>query len=94
MAMKVQKMMVLTNVRGILRRPQDSSAIVSSLSSKEANAMIEQGTITGGMIPKVSACIAALRKGVGKAHIVDGRTPHSLLLEVFTDQGIGTEITQ
>lgn len=92
-AMSVQKMMVLTNVRGILRGRGEKAALVSSAASQEVNTMIRDGTITGGMIPKVGACITALNGGVRKCHIVDGRIPHSLLLEVFTDQGIGTEIT-
>lgn len=92
-AMGVQKMMVLTNVRGVLRSGQDPSSLVSSCSAEEVSSMIKKGIISGGMIPKVNACVTALQRGVRKAHIVDGRTPHSLLLEIFTDQGIGTEIT-
>lgn len=92
-AMSVQKMMVLTNVRGILTGGKDPSSLISSCSAEDIDRMIRDGAITGGMIPKVQACVAALRGGVRKAHIVDGRMPHSLLLEVFTDQGIGSEIT-
>ena len=92
-AMDVQKMMVLTNVRGILRDGKDASTLISSCSADEVETMIKSSVISGGMIPKVRACVSALRGGVRKAHIIDGRTPHSLLLEVFTDQGIGTEIT-
>jgi len=92
-AIGVQKMMVLTNVRGVLRNGQDPSSLVSSCSAEEVSSMIKKSIISGGMIPKVNACVTALQRGVRKAHIVDGRTPHSLLLEIFTDQGIGTEIT-
>ncbi len=92
-AIGVQKMMVLTNVRGVLLNGQDPSSLVSSCSAEEVSSMIKKGIISGGMIPKVNACVTALQRGVRKAHIVDGRTPHSLLLEIFTDQGIGTEIT-
>lgn len=91
-AMKVQKLMVLTNVKGILRDPEDPGSLISSLHSKDAQRLIDQKVITGGMIPKVNSCITALQGGVKKAHIIDGRINHSLLLEVFTDEGIGTEI--
>ncbi len=91
-AMGVQKMMVLTNVRGILRDPADESSLISSVHVDEVQGLIDSKVISGGMIPKVKACITALRGGVKKAHIIDGRIPHSLLIEVFTDQGIGTEI--
>ncbi|WP_457639079.1 amino acid kinase family protein, partial [Persephonella sp.] len=66
---------------------------ISSITVKEANRMIEDGTIKGGMIPKIKACINAVENGVKKAHILDGRVPHCVLLEIFTQKGIGTEIT-
>ncbi len=91
-AMGVQKMMVLTNVKGIYRDFKDESSFISSVSVDEAEDLITDKVVTAGMIPKVKACVAALRGGVKKAHIIDGRIPHSLLLEIFTDQGIGTEI--
>jgi acetylglutamate kinase len=92
MAMQVQKIMVLTNVHGILRDPEDLGSLISSLHVDEVEHLIKNKVITGGMIPKVKACTAALAGGVKKAHIIDGRIKHSLLLEIFTDQGIGTEI--
>ncbi|MBI4430206.1 MAG: acetylglutamate kinase [Candidatus Omnitrophica bacterium] len=92
-AVGVQKMIVLTNVRGVLRNGQNPASLISSCSAEEINTMIKSGTIAGGMIPKVKACVTALNTGVRKAHIIDGRMPHSLLLEIFTDKGIGTEIT-
>ena len=91
-AMGVSKLMVLTNVKGILRDPSDENSLISSLHVTEVQHLIEKKVITGGMIPKVNACITALEGGVKKAHIIDGRIKHSLLLEIFTDQGIGTEI--
>lgn len=91
-AMGVHKLMVLTNVKGILRDPADEQSLVSSLRMEEVASLIEKKVITAGMIPKVKACIAALEGGVKKCHIIDGRIKHSLLLEIFTDQGIGTEI--
>ncbi|HPW64618.1 MAG TPA: acetylglutamate kinase [Candidatus Omnitrophota bacterium] len=92
-AMQVQKFMVLTNVRGILRDFKDESTLIPSLCVGDTQRLIDQQIISGGMIPKVKACIDALEGGVPKAHIIDGRIPHALLLEIFTDQGIGTEIT-
>jgi len=88
----VQKLMVLTNVKGILRNPEDAESLMPSLHVSEVQDLISRGVISSGMIPKVNSCITALKNGVRKAHIVDGRAPHSLLLEIFTDQGIGTEI--
>lgn len=92
-AMNVQKIMVLTNVKGIMRNHEDESTLISSLRAEEVQGLIDKKIIEGGMIPKVKACLTALEGGVKKAHIIDGRIKHSLLLEVFTDQGIGTEIS-
>ncbi|MBI3317426.1 MAG: acetylglutamate kinase [Candidatus Omnitrophica bacterium] len=91
-AMGVQKFMVLTNVKGILRDPADDATLISSIHVSEVQNLIDKKIITGGMIPKVRACMTALEGGIKKAHIIDGRIKHSLLLEIFTDQGIGTEI--
>lgn len=92
-AMDVQKIIVLTNVKGILRDYHDESSLISSLKVADVQGLIDQKVITGGMIPKVRCCMTALAGGVKKAHIIDGRIPHALLLEIFTDQGIGTEIS-
>ncbi|HPS37251.1 MAG TPA: acetylglutamate kinase, partial [Candidatus Omnitrophota bacterium] len=92
-AMGTHKFMVLTNVKGILRDFKDESTLIPSLHVNDTQKLIDQGIISGGMIPKVKACIDALKGGVPKAHIIDGRITHALLLEIFTDQGIGTEIT-
>jgi len=92
--LKAEKLVLLTNVRGILRQPSDLSSLMSTLSVKEANVLLERGVIQEGMIPKVKACVAALRRGVKKTHIIDASIPHAMLLEIFTKQGIGTEIVR
>lgn len=91
-ALQVQKLMILTNVRGIMKDPNDPDTLISSVKTDEAQHLISSKVISGGMIPKVRAGVDALRGGVKKTHIIDGRIKHSLLLEIFTDQGIGTEI--
>ena len=90
--LKAAKLVLLTNVRGILRHPDDVGSLISTLSVKEAKSLVERGVIQEGMIPKVRACIEALRRGVKKTHIIDASVPHAMLLEIFTKQGIGTEI--
>ncbi|MCX5700791.1 MAG: acetylglutamate kinase [Candidatus Omnitrophica bacterium] len=87
-----EKFVLLTNVKGILRNPEDPHSFISTLTTGEAKGLVESGVIQQGMIPKVNACIDALGKGVKKTHIIDARTPHGLLIEIFTDHGIGTEI--
>jgi len=88
-AVKAEKLMVLTDVAGILDKRRK---LVPTLSRKEIQRLIKSGTITAGMLPKVHACLTAVEGGVAKAHIIDGRVPHALLLEIFTKEGIGTEI--
>ena len=90
--LKAEKLVLLTNVRGILRTAGDIDSLLSTLSVKEAERLIEREVIQEGMIPKVRACINALRHGVKKTHIIDASIPHAMLLEIFTKQGIGTEI--
>ncbi|AAU91120.1 acetylglutamate kinase [Methylococcus capsulatus str. Bath] len=85
--LKAEKLILLTNTQGILGR---DGALLTGLSLKEVDALIEDGTISGGMIPKVRCAMDALRGGVNSAHIIDGRIDHAVLLELFTDQGIGT----
>ena len=88
-ALRAEKLVLLTDVQGV----QDNDGnLISSMNKKEVNRFIEDGTITGGMIPKVECCLEALKMGVTKTHIVDGRQQHALLLEIFTDRGIGTQI--
>jgi acetylglutamate kinase len=88
-ALRAEKLLVLTDVKGIL---DADGALLSTLSKKEVQKLIRKGVINKGMLPKVQACLAALEGGTAKTHIIDGRVPHALLLEVFTDQGVGTEI--
>lgn len=89
-ALKAEKLILLTDVRGILDKDKK---LLSSLNMEKINAMKKDGTIQGGMIPKVDCALNALKNGVKKAHIIDGRIKHSVLLEIFTDTGIGTQIT-
>ena len=89
-----EKIVLITDVHGIMRDPGDEQSLVSTLRTDEVEAMIKNGIISGGMIPKVRACMKALKSGVKKAHIIDGNVSHALLLEIFTDKGIGTEIIQ
>lgn len=91
---KATKLMMMTDVPGIYRDIEDKSSFVSELSVDEAKKMIESKQIDKGMIPKVEACITALAGGVERAHIIDGTMPHSLLMEIFTDTGIGTMIVE
>ncbi len=90
-SVKAEKLILLTDVPGVLDKRGN---LISTLTAKEARSLIRKGIIEGGMIPKVEACLQALKEGVKKAHIVDGRVSHCLLLEIFTQEGIGTEIVQ
>jgi acetylglutamate kinase len=91
-ALKAEKLVLLTNIKGIMRDENEEDSLISTLTVKEVKDLIKRNIIKGGMLPKVKACIDALRGGIKKTHIIDGRIPHSLLLEIFTDKGIGTEI--
>lgn len=93
-AFQAEKLIMLTDTRGILRDLSDDASLVPTIRMREVDALIKEGFIAGGMLPKVEACITALIGGVYKTHIIDGRIPHSLLLEVFTEGGIGTEIVR
>ena len=90
-ALHAEKLLLLTDVEGIYKNYADKSSFISSLTEEEARRYIDDGVISGGMIPKVEACLGALAEGTRKTSIIDGRLPHSLLLELFTEQGIGTE---
>lgn len=92
-ALKAEKLMLLTDVEGI-KYSNDSSEIIYEINKKEVYNLIDKGIINGGMIPKVLSCIEALDAGVNTVHIIDGRIPHCILLEIFTDTGIGTMITK
>lgn len=87
--LKAEKLMLLTNTAGVLDK---EGQVVTGLVADEVNALIDDGTISGGMLPKVGCALSAVNAGVNSAHIVDGRVPHSVLLEIFTDQGVGTQI--
>lgn len=91
-ALDARKLVLLTDVRGICRDLNDETSLIGTIASGEVDALIESGVISGGMIPKVRAARAALAGGIRKTHILDGRLPHSILLELFTVEGIGTEI--
>lgn len=91
-AVKAEKLIVVSDTHGIRTKPEDPSSAVSSLTVNQINKFVKSGVISRGMLPKVEACIQALEAGVKKAHIIDGRIPHALLLEIYTDAGIGTEI--
>lgn len=91
--LKATKVIFLSDVRGVMRDPKDGETLIDSIDEAEVEKLIAGGVISGGMIPKVRSAVVALEAGVEKAHLIDGRIPHSLLLEVFTDLGIGTMIT-
>ena len=91
-ALEADKMILLTDVKGILKDKDDSNSLISVLKAGEVPALIEEGIISGGMIPKIECCIQALKGGVRKTHIIDGRVPHSPLLEVLTNEGVGTMV--
>ena len=91
-ALSAEKLVYLTNVEGLLKDVEDPGSVISQLSADDLEAMIDDGTLTEGMIPKARSCLRAVRRGVGHAHILDGRVPHALLLEIFTTEGIGTMV--
>jgi len=93
-ALQAEKLIVLTDVDGIYYLKEGKQEFISSISQGEIKAMIMEGAISGGMIPKVESCLLALGGGVRRTHIIDGRVPHSLILEIFTDAGIGTMVKQ
>lgn len=91
-ALKAEKLAYLSDVEGVRRNPEDPDSVISELYVNEAEKLIAEGVISGGMLPKIQNCIEALKEGVSRIHIMDGRIPHSLLLEIFTNKGIGTAI--
>jgi acetylglutamate kinase len=88
--LKAEKLMLLTNIAGLLDKQGN---ILTGLSTKQVDALIEDGTIYGGMLPKIGCALDAVKNGVTSAHIIDGRVPHAVLLEIFTNEGVGTLIT-
>ncbi len=93
-ALHAEKLVFLTDVKGIMVDADNPDTLLSTVRVPEVEALIADGTIDGGMIPKVGACLKSVKAGVRKTHIIDGRIPHSMLLEFFTNEGIGTEIVQ
>ncbi len=91
-AVNAEKLAFLTDIEGVYKDPSDKSTLISELSLDEARALISDGFIGGGMLPKLNNCIDAIESGVSRVHILDGRKPHCLLLEIFTNKGIGTAI--
>ena len=91
-AMDADKLVLLTDVPGLLKDTQDSSSLISVLRVSEVPEYVNEGIIAGGMIPKVQCCVEAVTGGVSRTHIIDGRVPHSILLEIFTKEGIGTMV--
>lgn len=91
-ALNARKLVFLTDVPGLLENTEDHSTLISTLHLKEVDDLIKRGVISGGMLPKINGMIGAVRSGIRKAHIIDASMPHSLLLELFTSKGVGTEI--
>lgn len=90
--LEAAKLILMTDVPGVLSDPEQPESLISELTREQVQKMIESGRVAGGMIPKLQACLTALDAGVGRTHIIDGRIPHALLVEVFTDAGIGTMV--
>ncbi|MFM8413945.1 MAG: acetylglutamate kinase, partial [Planctomycetota bacterium] len=93
-ALGADKLVVLSDIPGVLRDVGDPESLIHSLPASEARRLIADGTIAAGMIPKIEGCLDTLARGVGKVHIIDGRLRHSLLLEIYTTSGVGTEIVR
>ncbi len=93
-ALTVRKFALVSDMPGLLRDPADESTLLSTLHVSSVERLKADGTISGGMLPKIESCVEAIESGVKKVHLVDGRMAHSLLLEIFTREGVGTEITQ
>ncbi|MBR1396957.1 MAG: acetylglutamate kinase [Selenomonadaceae bacterium] len=91
-AIKAEKLLLLTDTEGVYKDFNDKSTFISTLTTAQAREFIKDGIIVGGMIPKVEACLRAINGGARKTHIIDGRLPHSIILELFTNQGIGTQV--
>ncbi|MEG3604701.1 MAG: acetylglutamate kinase, partial [Verrucomicrobiota bacterium] len=92
MALGARRLVYLSDVPGLLRNPEDPDSLLSSLPVHKVQPLKEEGVIAQGMLPKVNSAVDALKSGVNRVHFIDGRLAHSILLEIFTDQGIGTEI--
>ena len=93
-ALHAERLLMMTDIAGILRDKDDPSSLIPEITIAEANKLYEEGVISGGMIPKVDCCIEAIREGVKNVTILDGRVPHSILMELLTDEGAGTMVTE
>ena len=93
-SLKARKLVFLSDVPGILRDPGDEKSLISSIRTSEVDKLIAEGVLSGGMLPKIRSSVAALEAGTREVQMIDGRVPHSLLLEICTDKGIGTEIVK
>ena len=93
-ALHAEKFLLLTDTEGVYKNFEDKSSFISTLTVSEAKSYIKEGIISGGMIPKIEACLHAIDSGTNKTHIIDGRVPHSIILEMFTSQGIGTQVVK
>lgn len=93
-ALDAEKLVYLTDVEGLYRQPDDDASLIQKMSLSEARDLLQSGSISGGMLPKLESCVSAMEAGVRRTHILDGRVQHALLLEIFTPEGIGTMIRQ
>ena len=91
-ALKAKRLVFMSDVPGLMRDPQDPATLIAHLQTSEVPGLKQAGIVDKGMIPKVDSAVAAIKSGVEKVSLVDGRTPHSVLLEIFTDEGVGTEV--
>jgi acetylglutamate kinase len=91
--LKAESLISMTDIRGILRDPKDEGTLIPQIAVSDAPQLMREGVISGGMIPKVECCIEAIRRGVRKVFILDGRVPHAILIECLTDEGVGTMFT-
>jgi acetylglutamate kinase len=91
-ALAAEKLVYLTNVPGLFGDLHDRDSLISQISATDLAALLDSGALSEGMVPKIRSCVSALRNGVGRAHLLDGRIPHALLLECFTHQGVGTMV--
>ena len=93
-ALGAERLIMMTDIAGVLRDKDDPDSLIHYVSVKEAEDLKKQGIVSGGMIPKIDCCVEAVRSGVNRAHIIDGRLEHSIILELFSDEGIGTMFYQ
>ena len=91
-ALKAEKLLLLTDTEGVYKDFEDKDTFISTLTVAEAKEYIKTGIISGGMIPKIEACLKSIESGTNKVHIIDGRQPHSIILELLTSSGIGTQV--